>query len=304
MSLHFHEPGEQNLRTMNAASQWRWSLACQLAPAYTTHPHVQAVVLGGSAARGYADSYSDLELGVFWSQPPTDKDREQAAVQAHGTKLTLDAYDPAYQWWIEDYLVQGVSIDVVHRTIPTTDQILVDVIEHNDTTLYKQTLIAAIRDAQPLVDQSHIARWCSQTEQYPDALVYAAVKAALTLKPWWSVEVAAQRGNFVLVHHALSFASEKVLAALISINRQYHPGSKWLPYVIAKLAIAPEAFHSRLRQCFEGPFTGRVQHMAALVEDIFTVAERYVPNLNVSSLRENFRQRRAPIEPPEERPSL
>src|SRR5215217_1102280 len=122
---------------MNTASQWRLSLARQLLPAYTAHPDVQAVILGGSAARGYADSYSDLELGVFWSQPPTDHDREQAFARASGARLTLDAYDPGYQWWIEDYFVQGVNIDVVHRTISTTNQLVADVIEKTDTTLYK-----------------------------------------------------------------------------------------------------------------------------------------------------------------------
>jgi hypothetical protein len=40
--------------------------------------------------------------------------------------------------------------------------------------------------------------------------------------------------------------------------------------------------------------------MAALIEDVFTLAERHVPSLNIASLRASFRQRRAPIEPPEE----
>jgi hypothetical protein len=285
---------------MNTASQWRLSLARQLVPAYTEYPHVQAVILGGSAARGYADPYSDLELGVFWSQPPTNQDRERAFARACGARLTMDAYDPAYQWWIEDYYVQGVNIDVVHRTIPTTDQLIADVIERSDTSLYKQTLIAAIRDAVPFVGHSHILRWQSQTEQYPNALMYAVVQASMTLKPWWSVEVAAQRDSLILVHQALSVVSEKVLAALLAINRQYHPGIKWLPDVIAKLAIAPEAFHTRLRRCFEGPLDGRVLHMAALIEDVFTLAERHVPSLNIASVRTSFHQRRAPIEPPEE----
>ena len=65
---------------MNTASQWRVSLARQIVPAYTLNPHVEAVILGGSAARGHADSYSDLELGVFWSHPPTDHEREEAVI--------------------------------------------------------------------------------------------------------------------------------------------------------------------------------------------------------------------------------
>jgi hypothetical protein len=85
---------------MNTPSQWRISLARQIAPAYTVHPHVQAVILGASAARGYADSYADLELGVFWSHPQTEHEREQAVIRANGTNLTIDPYDPTREWCI------------------------------------------------------------------------------------------------------------------------------------------------------------------------------------------------------------
>jgi hypothetical protein len=73
--------------------------------------------------------------------------------------------------------------------------------------------------------------------------MYAVVQESLTLKPWWSVEVAAQRGSLILVHQALCLASERLLAALLALNHQYHPGSKWLPYVISNLTITPELFN-------------------------------------------------------------
>ena len=47
-----------------------------------------------------------------------------------------------------------------------------------------------------------------------------------------------------------------------------------------------------------GPLQERVQHMAGLVEDVFTLAEYHVPNLVVRALRARFRQRRALIGPP------
>ena len=124
------------------------------------------------------------------------------------------------------------------------------------------------------------------------------MQACLSFRPWWSVEVAVQRDSLILVHQALTFASEKVLATLLAINHQYHPGLKWLPAVIAKVTIASAAFQTRLQHCFEGPLDGRVQQMAALIEDVFTLAEHHAPKLNVTSLRESFRRRRAPIERP------
>ena len=53
---------------MNIANQWRPAFARQLSPIFAANPHVAAVILGGSTARGHADGYSDIELGVFWHQ--------------------------------------------------------------------------------------------------------------------------------------------------------------------------------------------------------------------------------------------
>jgi molecular chaperone GrpE len=37
------------------------------------------MLVGGSTARGHADRFSDLELGIFWHEPPTDEERREAA---------------------------------------------------------------------------------------------------------------------------------------------------------------------------------------------------------------------------------
>ena len=283
---------------LNTASSWRLDLARRLASAYTANPHVQAVILGGSAARGYADRYSDVELGVFWSEPPTHKERIQAAMRAGGTNLTIDAYDSTQDVWIEDYFVHDVNIDLVHRTTRTTDRLLADVIDDQDVALYKQTLIHALRHAIPLTDTTLLATWQARTNTYPDALIHAMVATHLAFKPWWSVEVLAQRESLILVHQAICTVSERLLAALLGINRVYHPGLKWLPQVIQELKIAPYELEQRLRHCFYGDVHQRVHIAGVLIEDTFDLAARYVPTLDLTPRRTYFRQRRTPIDHP------
>ena len=41
------------------------ALAQHIAPVYGDNPKVRVVMVGGSVARGCADQYSDLEIGVF-----------------------------------------------------------------------------------------------------------------------------------------------------------------------------------------------------------------------------------------------
>jgi predicted nucleotidyltransferase len=66
---------------MNSASQWRQEFARRIAPAYAANPNVAAIVLGGSSARGHADRYSDIEIGIFWHQPPTEAERQAAVAR-------------------------------------------------------------------------------------------------------------------------------------------------------------------------------------------------------------------------------
>ena len=51
---------------MNRDSEWRIGVAREIARVFAAHPDVLMVVAGGSAARGEADSWSDLDLSVHW----------------------------------------------------------------------------------------------------------------------------------------------------------------------------------------------------------------------------------------------
>jgi hypothetical protein len=70
---------------MNEASLWRYALAQQIAPYYCANPKVTAVSVGGSVSQGCADLYSDIDLAVFWTDPPTEKERRSGACLAGPT---------------------------------------------------------------------------------------------------------------------------------------------------------------------------------------------------------------------------
>ena len=55
------------------ASLARRDVAARVVRPYAANPKVAAVVLGGSAAHGHADRFSDVEIGVFWREPPSNR---------------------------------------------------------------------------------------------------------------------------------------------------------------------------------------------------------------------------------------
>src|SRR2546423_6648115 len=89
---------------MNDMSRWRRAIAERLAAIYARNPHIAAVVLGGSTARGHADQYSDIELGVFWNQPPTDKERRTVIELAGGDLIRLYPYEAQEEVWADDFI--------------------------------------------------------------------------------------------------------------------------------------------------------------------------------------------------------
>ena len=78
---------------MNEASAWRYALAQKLAPYYCANPNVAAVAVEGSVARGYADRSSDIDLVVFWTKPPTEKQRRDIIKHARGKRWKLVSYE-------------------------------------------------------------------------------------------------------------------------------------------------------------------------------------------------------------------
>src|SRR4051812_18653175 len=186
---------------MNEATRWRASLGQAVATAYASDPQVAVVALGGSVARGWADRHSDIELFVFWRNPPSDTDRLGAISRAGGAVDIWWQAPPAPQAdrqifdatggrigqggpyedeeWSEHFYVRGVDIGVSGFLCASVDQYLVDVVGQFETTERKHLLLAAIVSGQPLVGAAQLERWQAGAAAYPEELARAIVAEQL-----------------------------------------------------------------------------------------------------------------------------
>ncbi len=145
-------------------SRQRAALARSIAHVYAAEPHVAAVILGGSVARGWADRWSDVELGVFWSAPPSESARTEVAIRAGAAHRRVYPEPTPLGAVEEDYEVSQVKVDVTHLTVEATDRVLGDVVERHDPTLIKQVLVAAIHHGVPLHGAPLLRRWRAETD--------------------------------------------------------------------------------------------------------------------------------------------
>jgi hypothetical protein len=287
---------------MNAASQWRRTLVEQLTPIYANNPHVAAVLLGGSTARGHADRYSDIEFGVFWRQPPTDAERQAAANTIDGDLVWLYPFDPAEEVWCDDYMLgrrhpdqpkSGVLVEVVHYTTEFLDRTLDAVLLQYNPEPLKQLLIAGVVQGVPLYNANIIQQWKERAAVYPDGLAVAVVNRYGIIDHFWRWEMwLARSENLMMLYQAFTQIQQQLLHMLLGLNKVYYFGFKWLDVIAAQLRYKPEDLVRRLSRVYQVAPAEGAQELTALVEETYDLVEQHVPQVDVAHLRSVFHYRR------------
>jgi hypothetical protein len=281
---------------MNEASQWRVEVARFVASIIARNPHVKAIMLGGSASRGHADSYSDIEIGVFWSQPPTDEERMSPIEPAGGVFWELDPYNAEEGHWMEEWGLGGVKMDMRNLTVEGVERLMSDVLEQADTTDFKQFTLSAIQYGIPLYNEALIGGWQLRLAGYPHKLAEAMVREHLNLEDWcWWVELLATRGDLTLFYSALSEGTERLLRILMGVNHLYNPGLKWLKRLTEELAHKPDQLGERIQAAFRAEPLEALAIIRQLMLETYDLVDVHLPEVDTQTARAAFLRQRAQI---------
>ena len=287
---------------MNAASQWRFAFARRIAPVYAANPHVAAVILAGSTARGHADRYSDIELGVFWYRPPTDADRQAAADAIDGDLDRHYPYDPVEEVWSDAFFLgrarsdqpkSGVLLEVVHCTTDHLNRTFDAVLRRHDPAPLKQNFIAGVVHAMPLYNAELVQEWKARAAGYPDGLRLAVVRQHAQIDHFWRSEMwLARSENLTMLYQSFVQAQQRMLHVLLGLNRVFYFGFKWLDVIVERLEQKPPNLLHRLRHAYQVNPAEGAQEVSAIVEEVYGLIEKELPEIDVDWLRAVFRFRR------------
>ena len=223
---------------------------------YVGNPKVVSVAISGSVGRGWADAYSDIELDVYWQEPPTDAERLAAIEGVNGRILMFEPFQD--DEWSEDYLVGDMQMDLSHFLVRTIDQYLDDVLLRFDTAVLKQLRHSALVESTPLHGHQQITEWQQRVAPYPDGLREAMIKKYLLagrLGIWYLRETLLAREDYFMLTNVFNEMLTAVLGGLLALNRHYigHPGFKWSTKVADELPIKPPNFGQRLQAIYRLP---------------------------------------------------
>jgi predicted GNAT family N-acyltransferase len=228
-----------------------------------TLPGVEAVVLGGSRARGLSAAGSDVDLGLLYRDAaPIDV----AAVRALATRWN-DTPDPVvselHGWgpWVNGgawLAVRGQRVDLLYRSLDRVEREIeaaragrheIHFAQQPPFGFWSGTLLGECALALPLHDpREHAERLRGLVAAYPDALRESVLRDARRDASFGLAAFApkfAARGDAWGTAACLARAVWQLGLALFAWNRCYLVNDKTLLDEIEGFAEAPERFRAR-----------------------------------------------------------
>ena len=149
-------------------SEWRLDFAKTLIDKISNIKIIDSIIVGGSVARGFADEYSDLEIGFFWKE----FQRKEIIEAFQGELLVpLKEYIRVGECNFEDNIVvSSLQIDLCHRKSKEFRRTIHEVLEGRDLGLKSLNSCEVIESCIPLYGQNLIHKWKESLEKYPNKL--------------------------------------------------------------------------------------------------------------------------------------
>jgi hypothetical protein len=278
---------------LNEASHWRLALGRQLGMAYAANPKARVVMVAGSAGRGTADRYSDLEIDVYWSVPPTDDERRAAAEGSGGTLIDLWPYEE--DEWAEEISFGGFLVGTSTFLVETMERYLTEVVDHHSIEPLPQIRLFSLLHAQTIAGENLVMQWRRKASAYPAELAQAMLRANLPFGGLgYAEDMLVERDDLLTLYDLICQVERQVLGALLGLNRLYlpNPRFKGMDELIAEMRLKPHDLSARLKAAFRLPPREGILELHAICADTLTLVDEHMPDLDTAEYRKNLRRRR------------
>ena len=285
---------------MNEISHAGLKLARSVTDAYAENANVRAVIVSGSVARGCADEYSDVEIGVFWEKPPSDEERMEAISRIGGELLMFGPYDGSKA--SEHIGLSGITMGEArcsgtlmvapnHMTIDTAEEWIGALIDDLDTASRNYVLAAAVDQGIPLHGLYLVERWKEKVATFPLRLAVKLVQQNLWLGPWFNWVAYVQRADHLVLAQHQVWMQQRIVDLLAALNREYVPSPeyKWVERFIDGLQVKPRNCSLRLKATFSGSsgtddVGEAMRNLVRLGQEVIDLVEEHLPEVNEMSL--------------------
>lgn len=272
---------------MNQLSPQQHELVSALAQQLGAICGVQAVVLGGSYARGRARPGSDIDLGLFYSEASpfliqSVRDLAESVNDRAGPVVT-----GFYEWgpWVNGgawLTIGGQRVDFVYRNLEHVERVVAEAEAGRYEVHYAQqppfgyfsgTYLGEIAVCIPLLDpDGRLEALKRRVANYPEALRRTVVQDYLWMAQLGLTAFApkfATRCDAYGTAASLTCAVNQMVLALFALNRRYLLNDKTALEEVAEFPCAPQEFVPRVQKTL-----AHVGHSSAeLVAAVASIAQ-------------------------------
>jgi hypothetical protein len=270
---------------MEGATEHLRKLARGIVDAALERVPARAALLVGSAARGDADYYSDLDLIVYVDRLPAD--HVLAGIRAAVGGVNPIAKEATEHACGQEFELDGVRTEITFITVARVemrlDQLL-DRLEEIDSPVQKALL--GVLEGLPLHGEELIEGWQSRLRAYPEPLRRAMVERYWRFFPlWYHVDAMAARDAELWRLDMLLEAAFNLLGVLAGLNRLYFSRFelKRMRALIDQMEIAPPHLADRLESLFRLEPREAAEELERLVEETGVLVAGELPALELPS---------------------
>lgn len=274
----------------------------RISPQLCDLPGVEAIVLGGSHARGTARLDSDLDIAIYYSeQSPPDIQAIRRCVEGFAISGSPPVVTDFYGWgpwvnggaWVQTF---AGKLDLLYRNMDQLQRVLDESQEgiyHHD--FYQQPTfgfvsviyLAETKSCLPITDpRGLLSEFKRQVEVYP-----ARLRKKLIGDLLWTAEFTflhadgfAERIDVFNTVGCLARVAFMLAQALFALNEEYYFGDKGSLQAIDLFSRKPELFSQRLQAVLALPMPSprdlqyAVHRMHVLWQEVVALTEgQYVP---------------------------
>jgi Domain of unknown function (DUF4037) len=277
------------------ATRWRLALAERVGASYASDENAQVVMVAGSVGRGSADRYSDIEVDVYYADPPSEAAR-MGAVERCGGTVELLARDE--DEWEEQMSIGGFHAHTSTFLVATVERYLREVVDECAVAPEAQTRLFSLQHGITLKGDDRVEQWRAKAAAYPDGLQRAMLEENLRFRRFgYAAEMLAARDDLLALYEIFVETGRRLLGALLGLNRIYLPAPDYLKSMdetIGLMAIKPVDMSAGLKQSFRIEPTSAVGALEGLIEEMLELVETHLPGFDTARYRVDFATRRTP----------
>jgi predicted nucleotidyltransferase len=245
---------------------------------------LRAAIVVGSAARGDADFYSDLDLLLYVDELPAAEALSEIRAAVGGTNPKAKGA-PTEHFCGEEFDLDGVRTEVSFMTVARVEWRIDRLERLEEIDSQTQKVLSGMLEGLPLHGAELVRGWQARLLDYPEPLRRAMVERHWSFFPaWYYGEALAARDAELWRLDILLEAAFNLLAVLAGLNRLYFARSelKRMRALIARMELVPPRLADRLESLFRLPPAQAAAELGRLVEETRALVTRELPDLELS----------------------